>query len=221
MLAATSERVSADSVRTGADTMTKWLTYSEAAHRVGRTTRNIRRWHADGMVMEWRTGSDNQRERVVDEEVLLAWFRDRLKASPTHYYRVRAIARELGLPDPALPAALSRVEKPKRVITQETAADSPVRSPAAGFDPLDSVKPMRGGPEYVERQGSPGDARAMSWNRCVHGRPDRRRYRRTPRGDLRALPRTCAWTTPRGPSCTDSGPGSSGAWWTHVGSSAA
>lgn len=90
--------------------MTTWLNYTEAARRVGRTDRNIRGWHADGMPMSWRVGADGQRERVVDEETLLAWFRDRLKASPTHYYRMRAIAREHGLPEPTPPAALSRPE---------------------------------------------------------------------------------------------------------------
>lgn len=36
--------------------------------------------------MRWRDG-----ERVVDEEVLLAWWRDRLDAWPAHQYRLRRI----------------------------------------------------------------------------------------------------------------------------------
>lgn len=68
------------------------------------------------MVMSWRLGADGQRERVVDETVPLAWFRDRLKASPTHYYRMRALAREHRLPDLTPPATLSRPVSPRQVI---------------------------------------------------------------------------------------------------------
>lgn len=136
-----------------------WLSYTEAARRVGRSARNVRRWHADGMVMSWRVGADGQRERVVREDVLLAWFRDRLKASPVHYYRMRALALEHGLPAPERPAALSRPQSSERAITPagaESAVGEAVRSAVAGstrdVDPLANVKPMKGGSEYRELQ---------------------------------------------------------------------
>lgn len=138
---------------------TTWLSYIEAARRVGRSDRIIRRWRRDGMSMSWRVGADGQRERVVREDVLLAWWRDRLKASPVHYYRMRALALEHGLPEPERPAALSRPHRSERAITPvglESAAGDSVRSAVAGsargVDPLANVKPMRGGPEYAELQ---------------------------------------------------------------------
>jgi hypothetical protein len=73
----------------------KWLSYREAAALVGRSTRNIRRWHAEGMQMREIDG-----QMFVEKDVLQAWYRDRLKASPVHYYRMRANARANGRPDP-------------------------------------------------------------------------------------------------------------------------
>lgn len=63
-----------------------WLTYREAARRVRRDVRTVQRWRAAGMPMRLRDG-----ERVVDEEVLLAWWRDRLDNWPAHQYRMRRI----------------------------------------------------------------------------------------------------------------------------------
>lgn len=71
--------------------MTGWLTYREAAHRVGRSTRAIKRWRANGMPMRF----DTTGRRIVQEHVLLAWFRARLQADPVHQARLRArIAQE-------------------------------------------------------------------------------------------------------------------------------
>lgn len=65
------------------------LTYREAAKRVGRTPRAIRYWRQHGMPMGWET-RDGQRCRVVDEKVLLKWWRTRLANDPAHQYRMRA-----------------------------------------------------------------------------------------------------------------------------------
>jgi hypothetical protein len=65
-----------------------WLTYREAARRVRRTIRTINRWRSRGMPMTWDT-RDGQRVRVVDESVLLAWWRARLTADPVHQQRIR------------------------------------------------------------------------------------------------------------------------------------
>jgi hypothetical protein len=67
----------------------KQLTYREAARRVHRTTRCIRYWRQRGMPMSWDI-RDGQRCRVVDEEVLLAWWRQRMQNWPAHQYRMRA-----------------------------------------------------------------------------------------------------------------------------------
>jgi len=67
--------------------MTK-LTYREAAVRTKRSIRTINRWRRGGMPMEWEMRGD-QRVRVVREDILLQWWRDRLTAWPTHQYRLR------------------------------------------------------------------------------------------------------------------------------------
>jgi hypothetical protein len=109
--------------------------------------------------MSWRVGSDNQRERVVDEEVLLKWFRERLKNSPAHYYRMRAIAREHGLPEPARPESVDRARpKPPALLSEAHNAGDEDEQASSGvtrwksFEPLDTMKPMKGGPEYRELQ---------------------------------------------------------------------
>lgn len=99
--------------------MTVWLTYKGAAARIGRSVRTINLWRRQGMPMEWRSGPDDVRERVVDETILLAWFRDKLMASPAHQYRVRRLARERGLPDPEAPV---RVPVPTTRPTQPPAS---------------------------------------------------------------------------------------------------
>lgn len=66
------------------------LTYREAAKRVGRSRRAIRYWRQAGMPMTWET-REGQRVRVVDEQVLLAWWRQRLQNDPAHQYRLRAL----------------------------------------------------------------------------------------------------------------------------------
>jgi hypothetical protein len=66
------------------------LTYREAAARVGRSPRAVRYWRARGMVMTWEV-REGQRVRVVEEAVLLAWWRQRLQNWPPHQYRLRAL----------------------------------------------------------------------------------------------------------------------------------
>lgn len=68
--------------------MPKQLTYREAAKRIGRTTRAIRYMRQDGMPMGWDI-RNGQRVRVVDEQVLLKHWRQRLKNWPPHQYRLR------------------------------------------------------------------------------------------------------------------------------------
>lgn len=70
--------------------MNTWLTYRQAAIRVHRSIKTIKRWRRHGMPMGWAT-QQGQRVRVVDEEVLLSWFRGRLAADPVHQARMRRI----------------------------------------------------------------------------------------------------------------------------------
>lgn len=69
------------------------LTYREAAKRVKRSIRAIKRWRSQGMPMGWAI-REGQRVRVVDEKVLLAWLRDRLTSWPPHQYRMRKMQQE-------------------------------------------------------------------------------------------------------------------------------
>lgn len=69
------------------------LTYREAAKRIGRTTRAIRYMRQDGMPMGWER-RNGQMVRVVDEQVLLKHWRQRLKNWPPHQYRLRKLRQQ-------------------------------------------------------------------------------------------------------------------------------
>ena len=69
-----------------------WLSYAEAAKRVRSSEGTVRRWRRDGMPMGWRSNHTGQRYRVVEESVLLSWWRERMQARPVHFYRMRAKA---------------------------------------------------------------------------------------------------------------------------------
>lgn len=70
------------------------LTYREAATRVRRSRRTIRYWKLQDMRMGWER-RDGQLVRVVEEDVLLAWWRDRMDNDPVWQNRIRAKIREL------------------------------------------------------------------------------------------------------------------------------
>lgn len=103
-----------------------WLTYVEAARRVRSSGRTIRNWRRDGMPMEWRTDELGQRYRVVEESVLLAWWRDRMNASPVHFYRMRARAIKRGETPP---------RTPERFTKRPTAASTASQVPEGQDDP--------------------------------------------------------------------------------------
>lgn len=62
----------------------------EAARTVHRWVGTIKRWRRVGMPMTWDL-RHGQKVRVVDEDVLFAWLRDRLDAWPSHQYRLRRL----------------------------------------------------------------------------------------------------------------------------------
>lgn len=61
------------------------LTYRQAAKKTGRSIRTIKRWRRAGMPMTLNASG----MRVVEERILLRWWRDRMKAWPPHQYRLR------------------------------------------------------------------------------------------------------------------------------------
>lgn len=65
------------------------LTYIEAAKVVDRSPRTVRYWRHCGMPMTWDV-RDGRLVRVVDEDVLKAWWRERMTNWPTHRWRLRA-----------------------------------------------------------------------------------------------------------------------------------
>lgn len=73
--------------------MSEMLSYREAAIRVRRSRRTIRYWKLQGMRMGWER-RDGQMVRVVDESVLLAWWRDRMDNDPVWQNRIRAKIRD-------------------------------------------------------------------------------------------------------------------------------
>ena len=124
----------------------KWLTYKQAAKHVGRSPRTIKLWCEQGMTRGWKT-IDGQRTRVVSERVLLEWSRQKMKNSPVHQYRMRAIRRAEGLPD--LPLNLpvrSPAPKPQSASTGRTAPEVDLDAPKV--DPVAELPPMRAPVEW-------------------------------------------------------------------------
>ena len=61
-----------------------WLTRRQAARRVKRSFNTIRRWQRQGMPTRLIDG-----QNYVEEETLLAWWRDRLNAWPIWQQKMR------------------------------------------------------------------------------------------------------------------------------------
>ena len=68
--------------------MAEYLTYRQAAELVHRAPRTIRYWKQQGMVTILIV-KEGQMVRVVEKQVLQAWFRQRLMNWPTHRWRLR------------------------------------------------------------------------------------------------------------------------------------
>lgn len=125
----------------------KWLTYKQAAKRIERSPRTIKLWCEQGMTRGWKT-IDGQRTRVVSERVVLEWHRDKLKNSPVHQYRMRAIRRAEGLPDIPLnlPKRSTPTPKPQHALTGRTAPEVDLDAPRV--NPLAELPPMRAPAEW-------------------------------------------------------------------------
>ena len=125
----------------------KWLTYKQAAKFVGRSKGAIRLWGRQGMPLGWKT-IDGQRARVVSDRVLLEWSRQKMKNSPVHQYRMRAIRRAEGLPDIPLnlPRRSAPLPKPQSLPTGRTAPEVDLDAPKV--NPLAELPPMRAPAEW-------------------------------------------------------------------------
>ena len=99
--------LSADS---GAEDEPVWLSYFEAAKRVRSSKRTVQLWRWQGMPMGWAVDEGGQRYRVVELPILLERWRDRdkMKASPVHFYRMHAKAIERGETPPPVPERFTK-----------------------------------------------------------------------------------------------------------------
>ncbi|MGN7188846.1 WhiB family transcriptional regulator [Microbacterium enclense] len=115
-----------------------WLTYEQAAKRIGRHSDSVRRWRRDGLEFVMRDG-----KQMVLEEHLLAFYRDRLKAWPIHRHKMNRLRAEDGLPP--LPPPPPRI-KPERVaqrqiqqVPAEDDTDQDQPEPEKLYEPLDGM----------------------------------------------------------------------------------
>ncbi|WP_136055996.1 hypothetical protein [Microbacterium sp. K24] len=69
------------------------LSYREAAHRLRRARRTIRYWKLQGMPRGCEL-RDGQMVRVVDKDIFLPWWRDRMDNDPVWQNRIRAKIRD-------------------------------------------------------------------------------------------------------------------------------
>lgn len=73
--------------------MAELKTYREAAITVHRSVLTIKRWRRNGLPMGWGI-RDGQRVRLVDNDVLRAWWRERMKQDPVWQNRLRRDRQE-------------------------------------------------------------------------------------------------------------------------------
>lgn len=125
-----------------------WLTYSDAAKRVGRDSRTIKRWQRNGMVMSF----NRHGERIVREDVLLAWFRQTLANSPVHQYRLRAARAERGLG-----VAIRAGQEAGEIATIEVAAKRREELKKGTLSSEDTVPSARAFASRAELYGGLGD----------------------------------------------------------------
>lgn len=135
-----------------------WLTYDQAARRVKSSRTTIQNWRRSGMPMQWRM-IDGQRTRVVELDVLLAFWREKLAASPVHFYRMRKRMAEEGvvLETPEHVKAMRRkAAETRQGIRVPGAPERPgdertepeTAAPEPKVDPLADMPRLKGSDEY-------------------------------------------------------------------------
>ncbi|MGN7859511.1 WhiB family transcriptional regulator [Microbacterium sp. 22303] len=126
-----------------------------------RSEHSIRVWRQNGMPMEWRTDDTGQRFRVVREDVLLAWWRDRMKASPVHFYRLRKDRRTAGLPDLSLPTSVTGRKGRGHLQVPEDASDAASEAYTSAQSHVDLAPLLADLPEFVGQHAHAALVRAM------------------------------------------------------------
>ena len=110
------------------------------------------------MPMQWRVDDAGQRVRVVDETVLLAWWRDRMQASPVHFYRMRKRIIEAGNEAPPVPARFTRRRQPVPSETESPRQDPEQPKAGAGPTLADVIAEL---PEFIGQHEHATLIRAM------------------------------------------------------------
>ncbi|MFJ2369213.1 hypothetical protein [Microbacterium sp. NPDC087665] len=136
----------------------QWLTYRDAAKRVQASHRTVRLWAQQGMPMEWRM-IEGQRTRVVELDVLLSFWRERMQTTAFHFYRVRKRAAEAGVvletPEAVRAKRLKASETRRGIRAAETPesagfgrTEPETTTPEPNVDPLADMTPLKGSAEY-------------------------------------------------------------------------
>lgn len=102
--------------------------------------------------MQWRVDDAGQRVRVVEEQVLLAWWRDQMQASPVHFYRMRKAAMDAGMAVPEVPARFKsrpRIEAPTRAAHADDYDESVAGSGPTLDDVIAELPEFAGQPEHA------------------------------------------------------------------------
>lgn len=108
--------------------------------------------------MEWRVDETGQRVRVVDEKVLLAWWRDRMRTSPVHFYRMRKRVIEAGNLAPPVPERFT--SRKQRVPAETESAQYELEQAEVGSGPTlaDVLAEL---PEFIGQREHAALVRAM------------------------------------------------------------
>lgn len=168
----------------------EYLTYKQAAARVSSSVRTIRNWASWGMPMRWQV-IDGQRTRVVELEVLLAFWRERMAASPVHFYRMRKRLAEDGivLETPEhVKSMRAKATETRRGIRVPGTAERPgdgttepeTPTPEPTVDPLAEMPRLRGSAEFFVlrerlRETVPACAGMPEYTADQHSAEDRER----------------------------------------------
>lgn len=135
----------------GMDEGKQWLSYAEAARRVKSSGRTVRNWRRQGMPMEWRVDEGGQRYRVVEESVLLSWWRKKMLASPVHFYKMRRQAIDRGETPPPIPERFrnTRERREQSQIHDRPGEDAPLDQAAVFREFLRDLPEFHGQAEHA------------------------------------------------------------------------
>ncbi|MBB3158292.1 hypothetical protein FHS07_001988 [Microbacterium proteolyticum] len=125
--------------------MPRWLTYSQAAERVRSHPETVKRWRRMGLSFALVDG-----RRMVREDALLVFWRERMKADPVHQARIARDRLQDASGAVVASAPPQATKRRQASAPRRTAAPRP--QPARDADPLANVAPMRGAREFAALQ---------------------------------------------------------------------